>query len=500
MIMMNNKLNILLDVHNITKIYPGVVALKNASFQLQSGEVHAFVGQNGAGKTTMIKVISGSIMPNSGEIFINKQKVHIRNQKDAISLGIITINQEFMIFPNLSVAENILLGLLPVNKFKRVNWVAAYKKVEELLWLLGVNIDPSIKAGNLSIAEQQIIEIARAISREADILIMDEPTSTLTITEVNKLLDLIRKLKSNNKTIIYVSHKLDEVFRIADRVTIFRDGVIVGTLETSKTSISEVIKLMTGRKINKFTKEKTRKRGNVLLSVKNLGRRGSFQNITFNLHGNEVLGLAGLVGAGKTEISRAIFGIDPFDTGEIMIDGKRITKPTPENMITQQIGFAPEDRKHQGLILGMTVADNIMLVAQRRLIKIGFRQLLKEREITENLIKELEIKTPSLGTETLNLSGGNQQKVVIAKWLATKPKILICDEPTRGIDVGAKLEMYNIIKKLAEEGVGIIFISSELEEILLMSNRIVVIHKGKMIAELLKEQATQEKIIELISD
>jgi len=497
--MIKNKSNILLETRNITKIYPGVVALKNANFKLQSGKVHAFVGKNGAGKTTMIKIINGSIMPNSGEIFLKNQKAHIRNQKDAISLGIVTINQEFMIFPNLSVAENILLGLLPVNKFKCVNWVAAYKKAEKFLRLLGVNINPSIKAGNLSVAEQQIIEITRAISREADIFIMDEPTSTLTITEVDKLLDLIRNLRSNNKTIIYVSHKLDEVFKIADWITIFRDGVIVSNLETKKTSISEVINMMTGKKINKFTKEKTYERGNVLLSVKNLERRDSFQNITFNLHSHEVLGLAGLVGAGKTEITRAIFGIDPFDTGEVIIDGKKIKKHTPENMIIKHIGFVPEDRKQQGLILGMTVADNIMLAAQRFVIKSGFRQLSKEKEITKNLIKELEIKTPSLGTETLNLSGGNQQKVVIAKWLATKPRIIIFDEPTRGIDVGAKLEIYNIIKELAEEGAGIIFISSELEEILLMSDRIIVIHKGKIITELLKEEATQEKIIELIS-
>lgn len=496
---MDNQPNILLKLNNVTKSFSGVVAVRNVSLDFRAGEVHAIVGSNGAGKSTLVRLISGAIRPGSGEILFRSRLTQMRSPRYAISLGIVMINQELMLIPQLSVAENVLLGRLPVNKFGRVNWKEANNRAKELMRMLGADIDPSRRVESISVAEQQVVEIARALSRQAEIFIMDEPTAALPESEVDKLLDLVKNLKCKGKTIIYVSHKIHEVFQIADRITVIRNGMIIDTLETAKTNISEVIDLILGRKVDRVIEQKTRKRGSLLLSVRNLGRKGAFQDITFDLYSHEVLGLAGLVGSGRTEILRTIFGIDPFDVGEIIIGGKKITQHSPEEMIGHGIGFAPEDRRRQGVASVMSVVDNLMLVAQRWISKAGIRLLSKEIEICQSLVGELELKVPSLRAEVRILSGGNQQKVVIGKWLATKSKILILDEPTRGIDVGAKTEIYNIVRELANKEAGIIFVSTELEEVLLVSDRIIVLQGGRIIAELLRGETTLDKVMELVS-
>ena len=496
---MNNKSNILLELKNITKSFSGVVAVKDINLDFCPGEVHAIVGSNGAGKSTLVKLISGAIKPDSGQIIFKKFLTQMRNPKYVLSLGIVMINQEIMVIPKLSVAENIFLGRLPVNKFGHINWKEAYNNARELIKTLGADIDPSCKVESISVADQQIVEIARAISRKAEIFIMDEPTAALPESEVDKLLGLVKNLRSKGKTVIYISHKLHEVFDVADRITIIRNGIIIKTLKREKAEISKVIDMMMGGSSDNVVKQKTRKKGNLLMAVRNLSRKGAFRDINFDLYSHEVLGLAGLVGSGRTEILRAIFGIDSFDEGEIVIGEKVITKTSPEKMINNKIGFVPEDRRSQGVAQNMSVKDNLMLVSQRWISKAGIRLLSKEREICKNLSRELQLKTPSLQAEVRTLSGGNQQKVVVGKWLATKSKILIFDEPTRGIDVGAKTEIYKIVRKLADRGAGVVFVSTELEEVLLVSDRIIALKGGRIITKLLRGEATLNKVMELVS-
>jgi len=495
----NQNNNIILKLNNITKKFSGVVALKNVSLSFYTGAVHALVGSNGAGKSTLMRLVNGAIRPDSGQIIFKNKPIQINSPRLANSMGIVMINQELMLIPELSVAENILLGRLPVNKFGVVNWKEANSLARKLVNSLGADIEPTKIVKNLSVSEMQVVEISRALSKQADIFIMDEPTAALPESEVNKLVELINKLKERGKTVIYVSHKMREIFQIADNITILRDGEIVGNFEVKDINVTKVLNLMMDKKKeNGVIKKKNYEIGSILLSVKHLKRRGIFQDINFDLYSHEIIGLAGLVGSRRTEILHSIFGLAPFDSGEIILNGKKISRITPEKMINYRIGFIPEDRRKQGLVTGMSVKDNLMLVSQRFISKVGILKLFQEIKICNSIRKELDIKAPSLRVEVSTLSGGNQQKVVIGKWFATKSKIFIFDEPTRGIDVGSKNEIFNIMKRFANEGAGIIFVSTEIEELLIVSDRIITLKSGRKTGEFLKKEVTLDIIMKFI--
>lgn len=485
----------LIQTIGLRKHYPGVIALQDVDFDLRPSEVHALVGKNGAGKSTLIKILSGAITPDEGEVRINGNVVHLHNPREAFKQGIATINQELMLVSQLSIAENILLGQLPQKQLGRVDWPKANSLARESLSVLGLELDPTLAVETLSVAEQQVTEIARALSREAGIIIMDEPTAALPKTEVDKLLAYVKKLCEQGKSVIYVTHKLDEVFRIADRITVLRDGCKVATVRKEETTPAEVVNLMVGRGASAiFLKEKVEV-GSLILEVRHLSREGILDDISFKLHRGEILGLAGAVGSGRTELVRAIFGADPIDSGEIWVDGERIEKPSIEKMISTGVGMTPEDRKQHGLVLEMNVADNLMLSALRKLTKWHLRNRRKEQEISASLFSDLSIAAPSLNAEVFSLSGGNQQKVVVGKWLATEPRILILDEPTRGIDIRAKAEIHALVQQLAKQGVAILFISSELEEVLSVCNKIIVMFEGRVVGQFDSDAVAEETIM-----
>jgi ABC-type sugar transport system ATPase subunit len=484
----------ILQMHGISKAYPGVQALDKVDFEVRAAEVHALVGENGAGKSTLIKILSGVISPDEGQIILYGNELSIKGPREALDAGIATISQELMLVPQLSVAENILLGRLPNGRFDRVEWQEMRRQAKQALSTLGLDLDPDAQVGSLSVAEQQATEIARVLSRQADIIIMDEPTSALAEPEAEHLLNYVKLLRTQGKAIIFITHRLDEVFRIADRITVLRDGLKVESLAMNETTPNEVITMMVGRSVDiLFTKEE-KSIGKPILEVRNLKRRGAF-DVSYTLHRGEILGLAGLMGAGRTDAMRALFGVDPFDSGEIWIAGQSISSIAPRKMIAAGLGLAPEDRKRDGLVLGMSVGDNLNLAALSKLDRWGIRNRSRERKIAIDQFVDLSIQAPSLGTEVITLSGGNQQKVVIGKWLATEPSILILDEPTRGIDIGAKAEVYTIMQDLARQGVGIIFISSELNEIINICDRILVMCEGKIAAEFAYGEATEESIM-----
>jgi len=485
----------LLQMLGISKAFPGVQALTAVDFEVYAGEIHALVGENGAGKSTLIKILSGAQSADKGQIILRGREVTFHNPREALDHGLATINQELMLIPQLSVAENILLGRLPHKRLGQVDWEVMRNYTRQALSTLGLDLNPDRPVGTLSVAEQQVTEIARALSRQVDIIIMDEPTSALAGREIDNLLNYIQLLRSRGQAIILITHKLDEMFRVADRITVLRDGHHIGTVMAKDTSPHEIINMMVGRSVESvFVKEDT-KIGEPILEVRHLTRRKKFSDISFTLRRGEVLGLAGLIGAGRTDVVRAIFGADSFDSGEIWIKGKRIESPTLTKMIDTGLGLVPEDRKQQGLVLGMTVQDNLTLTVLRSLAKWGLRQHAVEQKVAGGLVSDLLIKTPSLSTEVITLSGGNQQKVVIGKWLATQPQILMLDEPTRGIDIGAKAEVHALTQRLARQGVAIILILSELIEIMNVCDRILVMHEGRITGEFAYGQATEEQIM-----
>jgi ribose transport system ATP-binding protein len=482
----------IIEVIGISKQYPGVRALQNITWQVQPGEVHALAGKNGAGKSTLIKILGGSVQPDTGEIRLSGQPVRFGSPHDSIAKGITIINQELMLIPQLSVAENIFLGRLPHNRFGDVNWSLAKEEAKQVMRRLGLEIDPSLPVSSLSVAQQQAVEIARALSRQSDILVMDEPTSALAAREVESLLEIVRRLKSQGKTVIYITHKLNEIFSIADRITVLRDGENIATVNTNEVTSAQVVNLMVGRSMESlFHKKETVVPGAPILEIKHLTRDGIFKDISFTLHTGEILGLAGLVGAGRTEILRAIFGADPIDGGEIYINGKAIPRITPGKMISVGVALAPEDRKQQGLVLGMSILDNFNLASIRHF----FRNQKEEIATGENLFSYLNVRAPSLATWVSTLSGGNQQKVVIGKWLATKPQILFLDEPTRGIDISTKADIHLLVQKLAQEGVGIIMVSSELPDLLSVCDRLIVISNGQITGEFHYGDADEETLV-----
>jgi len=485
----------LLEMKQICKRFPGVQALRNVNIIVCGGEIHALVGENGAGKSTLMKVLSGVYPPDSGEIYLNNQRVNISNLQEAQKLGISIIFQEFNLIPHLSVGENVFFGRFPQGFCGKVNWNRLFSEAEQILASLGISLDPHSLVKNLSVADQQMVEIAKALSLKSQVLIMDEPTSALTQKEIDILFALMKKLKSQGVAIIFISHRLEEVKEIADRITVLRDGEKISTAEAKDLTREEIANLMVGREMKTMFPKQEAKIGRIILEVKNLFRNGKLDNVSFYLRKGEILGIYGLVGAGRTELARAIFGEDPIDKGDILIEERPITFYSPYDAVHAGIGMVPEDRSQQGLLLTQSVEFNISLPSLMNYANFGKinKKLASEEALKQ--VKALNIKTPSLNQKVMYLSGGNQQKVVLAKWLELEPRILILDEPTRGIDVGAKAEIYSLISNLAQKGFGVIMISSELPEILGMSDRILVMNKGQITAQFNREEAEPQKII-----
>lgn len=485
----------LLEMNGISKSFPGVRALQDVQFEVRSGEVHALVGENGAGKSTLMRILGGIHQRDAGEVRVRGRPVEMPSPIHARQLGISFIHQELNQVPALSVAENIFLGREPRRGGGLVDWGEMYVRAQRLLTDLGLPIDPRRRVGRLTVAEQQLVEIAKALSVEAELVIMDEPTAALTTEETERLFGFIRDLRARAVGIVYITHRLEEVFRIADRVTVLRDGQYVGTYAITDLPMDELIRLMVGRHLTeKFPKESV-SAGPPVLDVHGLTVRGVFEDVSFTVRAGEILGVAGLIGSGKTEVAHAIFGARPLDRGEIRLDGRPVVIRAPTEAIAHGIGLVTEDRKRLGLIGQMSVRGNITLPVVWRL---GPRLLIRQREedaLVRQAIQDLDMAVTSPEQLVRNLSGGTQQKVVVAKWLQTHARVLLLAEPTRGIDVGAKVEMYRLMVELAKRGVGIVMISSEMPEILGMSDRILVMHEGRITAEFPRAEATQEKIM-----
>ena len=486
-----------LQMRNISKVFPGVTALNDVSLNIEKGKVHALIGENGAGKSTLMKILSGIYNSDKGEIILRGKKVNINGPKDALKNGISMIHQELNPIPEMTVAENIFVGYEPCYKFLGiVNKKVLKKRTNELFNEIGVELNPNAKLSSLNVAEIQIVEIVKALSYNSEIIIMDEPTSAITGKEVEKLFEIMRKLSSKGKTIIYISHKLDEIFKIGDYVTALRDGNYIDTKSISELNKQLLISLMVGRDIKNIFPKENIKFGDVLFEVRGLSKKGKFNNINFKVHSGEILGIAGLMGAGRTELVEAIFGADKADSGEIIIKGKKATINNPRDAITNGIALVSEDRKTYGLNLKSSVKDNITIAnLDKYCLLKQIINMRKERKIVDQQIKTLDIKTPSRNKIVNTLSGGNQQKVVIAKWLLCNPDILILDEPTRGIDIGTKAEIHKIMTLLAKEGKAIIMISSEMPEILGMSDRVIVLNEGEITGEFRRKELNQEKIM-----
>lgn len=493
-------MKILVEMHRIDKRFPGVHALKAVSFDLQEGEVHALMGENGAGKSTLMKILSGVYQPDSGRILVEGREVTLPSPRAAQDQGIGIIHQELALMKDLTVAQNIFIGREPRLSFGRVDDAKMIRDAEALFRVLNINIDPRRKVDGLSIARQQMVEIAKALSARSRVLIMDEPTAALTDSEINELFAMIARLKADGVGIVYISHKMDEIRRISDRVTVMRDGEYVGTVGAKETPISQIISMMVGRTLTDEVVSIPDLTGaEVALEVKGLNRGREIRDVSFSLKKGEVLGFAGLMGAGRTEVARTIFGADPRDSGEITVHGRKVEIRSPVDAVRAGIGYLSEDRKHFGLALGMDVADNVALASMHRFTG-GLGQVRDEamRKTARDFIRSLGIRTPSERQEVRLLSGGNQQKVVIAKWLLRNCDILIFDEPTRGIDIGAKSEIYKLLADLAAEGKAIIVISSELPEILRVSHRIAVMCEGRLTGTLPGGAGTtQEDIMHL---
>lgn len=493
----------LLKMSGMSKSFPGVKALQSVDLEIYEGECLALMGENGAGKSTLMKVLSGVYAPDEGTIEINGRPVTFTNPHQAQQLGVSIIYQEFNLFPNMTVEENVFVGREPSAK-GFVQWSSLRQATLQLLQQLGVQLDPSTTVRELSVAQQQMVEIAKALSYNARIVVMDEPTSALTDTEVSALFEIIRGLKQAGLGIIFISHRIEEVLKICDRVTVLRDGQNAGELSRAEASPERIVQLMVGRHLaDLFQKEGAVTAGKPMLEVRGLSRTGTkrdataivLNDVSFTVHAGEIVGLAGLVGSGRTELARAIFGADPFLSGQILVDGSSVTIKNPADAIRRGIGLVPEDRKQQALVLQLAVRENIILAKLNDLTRAGFVRREQERSLVQQFIDTLQIRTPSMEQKVVNLSGGNQQKVVLAKWLALEPKILLVDEPTRGVDVGAKAEVHHLLNRLAQRGVAILMISSELPEIIGMSDRVLVMRQGTIAGELTREEATQERIM-----
>jgi ribose transport system ATP-binding protein len=479
----------------ISKGFPGVQALSDVQFDLKAGEIHALMGENGAGKSTLIKILCGAQTPDSGQILIDGAAVSIGSPVVAGELGISPVHQELSLEPYLSIAENIFLGRQPVNRLGLIDRRQMLAAARGVLNELGVDLDPSAIVGRLSIAERQVVAIARAVSTRARFMIFDEPTSSLTRRESDLLLKMIRRLRDQGVGIIYISHRMEEIFDLCDRVTVLRDGKFVATHDVANITLDDLVRMIVGRSIAAASPRPQTKAGNVVLEVSGLSKRGLLKDISFDLHRGEILGLSGLVGAGRTELARALFGDLVPESGEIRINGTKVDIRTPRQAIAAGIGLVPEDRKEEGLVLAQSVMANIGMPQLKFFSRLSVISARRERRLAERYVQDLAIRTPSVDQNAMYLSGGNQQRVVIAKWLATKPKILIVDEPTRGVDIGAKAELHALLRDLAAEGMAILMISSDMPEVLAVSDRILVMHQGRLAGELSAENATQEAVM-----
>jgi len=488
--------NPILELHGISKHFPGVQALDDVSLTLYPGEVHAVVGENGAGKSTLMKILSGVYSADQGEVLCNGVHVDIHSPRNAMDLGIATIYQEFNLVPVLTVAENIYLGRESGGALPgMLNRKVLSAQAREVLKRLQIKLDVTAVVEHLSVAEQQIIEIAKALVANSKVLIMDEPTAALSDREVEALFKVIRSLREQGTGILYVSHRLDEITQIADRITILRDGQLIATRPVSEVSTAEIVRMMIGRPMDQQYPAEAHSRGEPVLEIRGLTRDGAFWDINLTLYRGEIVGIAGLVGAGRTELARALFGAAPASSGVIRVQGEQVNLRHPRHAIRKGIALVPEDRKLDGLILSRSVRDNIALASLGRLFKSLYVRDKVINTVAGKYVSQLDIATPSLSQETLYLSGGNQQKVVLAKWLLSQSEIVIFDEPTRGIDVGAKVEIYILMNQLAREGKAILMISSELPEILGMSDRVLVMRDGSMVAEFTRAEATEDKVM-----
>ncbi|MFQ5956407.1 MAG: sugar ABC transporter ATP-binding protein [Candidatus Brocadiales bacterium] len=479
----------------INKQYPGVRALVDVDFEVVQGEVHALVGVNGAGKSTLIKILSGATKMDKGEISLDGERLNITSPHKAIDLGISVIYQEFNLVPELSVAENVFLGREPRSAMGFVDYKRMYREVDRLLEVLGSLVKARSRVASLGVAQQQLVEIAKALAVKAKIIAMDEPTATLSLQETERLFSIVRRLKGEGKGIIFISHRMEEIFQIADRVTVLRDGRLVATKRLDEIDRNELIEMILGKTLKKYHSVREAVLKEEVLRVDGLMRRGVLDDIHFSVKEGEILGIAGLVGAGKTELARAVVGLDHIDGGNVLLDGRPRRFRSPVEAIRAGVVLVPEDRKNLGLILGLPVRDNISLPNLINFSRGGFINRRKELSAVGDMITSLTVKTPSERQLVKNLSGGNQQKVVLAKWLLRGARVFIFDEPTRGIDVGAKVEIYQLINNLVKEGVAVIVISSEFEEILELSDRIMVMHAGRVEGELAKAEATMDKIL-----
>jgi ribose transport system ATP-binding protein len=488
---------IMLEMKGISKSFPGVRALDNVSFSATRGEVHALVGGNGAGKSTLMKILAGAQSPDEGEIYIRGQKATIADPEEARKLGIAIIYQELNLVPTLNTVENVFLGSELTTRKGVLDTPRMVSETKQLLASLELNIDITKPVGNLSVAQQQMIEIAKALHVNAEILVMDEPTASLTDHDIDVLFAIVERLKAKDVSIIYISHRLEEIYRICDRLTVLRDGQIIGTRNTDELTQHELIKMMINRDLNQVFPCSKCTPGQEALKVVNLNRKGVLKDINMHVCVGEVVGIAGLVGSGRTELVRAIFGADPIDSGEIYMDGKPVKIGSPNCAVKLGIGLVPEDRKEQGVILKLAVKENVTLASLPMKHKSGVIKEQNDRLLAQHLSEKLSIRCSDLNQMVGNLSGGNQQKVAVSKWLATESKVLIFDEPTRGIDVGAKTELYNFLRDLAAEGLAVIMVSSDLLEILGLSDRIYVMYNGAITGEVCGSTASHEKVMAL---
>lgn len=485
----------LLEILSVSKGFPGVVALSDVQLRVRPGTVLALMGENGAGKSTLMKIIAGIHQPDSGEIRLRGKPVTFETPLAALQSGIAMIHQELNLMPFMTIAENIWLGREPLNALHMVDHGAMHRNTEALLARLRIDLDPEEPVGNLSIAGRQMVEIAKAVSYDSDILIMDEPTSAITEKEVAHLFSIIADLKAQGKGIIYITHKMDEVFQIADEVAVFRDGSYIGLQRAESMDGDSLISMMVGRELTQLFPERTAPTDKVMLSVRNLSLDGIFKDVSFDLRAGEILGIAGLMGSGRTNVAETLFGITPATSGEIYLDGEKIIMSDPCLAIQKGLALLTEDRKDTGIFPCLSVLENMEVAVLPNYSGSGFVQQKPLRDLCEDMCKKLRVKTPSLEQCIANLSGGNQQKALLARWLMTNPRVLILDEPTRGIDVGAKAEIYRLISLLASEGMAVIMISSELPEVLGMSDRILVMHEGEVTGVLDRDEATQERIM-----
>ena len=481
----------------ITKTFPGVRALDDVTFSVARGSIHGLVGENGAGKSTLMKILNGVLYADTGEIIVDGQPCRFKDTKEAQAKGIGFIFQEFNLINTLTAAENIYLNRLKIRA-GRIAWKQVNQDAQALIDELGFNFSVTEKIIDLSAAQKQLVEIAKALSFDAKLIVMDEPTSSLTTNEIEKLFEIVKKLKSEGITIIYISHKLEEIYSICQTVTILRDGQIIDTQPVSSISKNKIIELMVGRSVDMEFPKRNTVPGEIVLDVQNLTRRGIVKGVTFNLRKGEVLGIAGLVGSGRTELAEAIFGAEKHDDGIIMVKGKKVAIHSTYDGKSNSIGLLTEDRKETGLVLDFNISKNITITNLPKVSKSGILINRLEKQYAQQFSDELGVRTPSINQLTINLSGGNQQKVVLAKWLFSDVDILILDEPTRGIDVGAKYEIYLLINQLAEQGKSIIMISSELPEVLGMSDRVIVLNEGKKKGELSRDKLSAEAVMHMI--